>query len=105
MRAAGIVLGLRMITSEEGVHHGAAIMKLAGTEVLSGIVRDCLAGAYAGDGTRTAWLNGVADGPEGHFTVLRLAGDDLGVGREINGLLVRLGKREFQNVVHGESPV
>ncbi len=94
-----------MITSEEGVHHGTAIMKQAGADVLSGIVRDGLAGAYAGDGTPTARLNGVADGPEGHVTVLRLAGDDLGVGREINGLLVRLGKWEFQNVFHGESPV
>ena len=94
-----------MITSEEGVHHGAAIMKLAGADVLSGIVRDDLAGAYAGDGTRTPWLNGVADGPEGHVTVLRLAGDDLGVGREINGLLVSFGKRELQNVFHGASPI
>jgi len=94
-----------MITSKEGVHDGVAVVKLAGTDVLSGIVRDGLAGAYAGDGTPTARLNGVADGPEGHLLMLRLAGDDLGVGRGINGLLVRLGKREFQNVFHGESPV
>jgi len=94
-----------MITSEESVYDGAAIMKLAGADVLSGIVRDDLAGAYAGDGTRPALLNGVADGPEGHFTVLSLAGNDLGVGREINVLLVSLGKWEFQNMFHGESPV
>ena len=87
------------------MHDGAAIMKLAGADVLSGIVRDDLAGAYAGDGARSTWLDGVADGPEGHLLMLRLAGDDLGVGRKINVLLVSFGKREFQNVFHGESPI
>jgi hypothetical protein len=94
-----------MITSEEDVHDGMALMKLAGTDVLSGIVRDDLAGAHADDGARPAWLISIAEDPEGHVAVLLLAGDDLGVSWEVDDLPVSSGKRVFQNAVHGESPV
>jgi hypothetical protein len=94
-----------MVTSEEDVYHGVALMKLAGTDVLSGIVRDDLAGAHAGDGARPAWLISVAEHPKGHVAVLLLAGDDLGVSWEVNDLPVSSGKRIFQNAVHSASPV
>jgi len=94
-----------MITSEENVYDGAAVMKLAGADVLSGIVRYDLPSAYADDNARQARLISVAKGPKNHVAVLLLAGDDLSVGRKVDDLPVSSGKRVFQNAIHGESPV